>query len=115
MSTALSARTSADSRIRVRSRTGGWLICHGTCLRDPDGRVTSTGMVIEPAKASEIATLVIAAYELSPREADITRLIAGGLATGDKVGVTSRGELVAKLFVEYTEPATAENTVRVLG
>src|SRR5690606_9972564 len=48
LSTALSARTSADARIRVRSRTGGWLICHGTALRGPDGRVTSTAMVIEP-------------------------------------------------------------------
>jgi DNA-binding CsgD family transcriptional regulator len=79
---------------------------------------------------------VIAAYELSPREADVTRLVAAGLATRDiaarlhlsphtvrdhikaifdKVGVTTRGELVAKLFVEYIEPLAAENTVRVLG
>jgi DNA-binding CsgD family transcriptional regulator len=136
LSTALSAQVSSDARIRVRTRTGGWLICHGTCLRDPDGRVTSTAMVIEPAKASEVATLVIAAYELSPREADVTRLVAAGLATRDiaarlhlsphtvrdhikaifdKVGVTTRGELVAKLFVEYTEPLAAENTVRVFG
>ncbi|HLU58838.1 MAG TPA: helix-turn-helix transcriptional regulator [Pseudonocardia sp.] len=136
LSTALSARTSADARIRVRSRTGGWLICHGTALRGPDGRVTSTAMVIEPAKASEVAAVVIAAYELSPREAEITQLIAGGLATSDiagrlhlsphtvrdhvkaifdKVGVTSRKELVAKLFVDHTQPAVAGNTVRVLG
>ncbi len=134
MSTALSARSSADARVRVRTRGGRWLICHGSCLRDEDGRPTSTAVVLEPAKASEVAGLVIAAYELSAREADITRLIAAGLQTRDiaarlhlsphtvrdhvkaifdKVDVTSRGELVAKLFTEYTEPAAADNTVRL--
>lgn len=133
MSTVLAARASAEARIRVRTRTGRWLICHGTCLRDPDGRPTSTAVVLEPAPAAEVAALVIAAYELSPREADITRLIAAGLPTRDmadrlhlsphtvrdhvkvifdKVGVTSRGELVAKLFTEYAEPLAARNTVR---
>ena len=66
------------------------------------------------------------AYELTDREQQITRLIARGAATGDiaeelflsahtvrdhvkaifqKVGVSSRGELVAKLFAEhYSDP-----------
>jgi hypothetical protein len=32
-----------------------------------------------------------------------------------KVHVSSRGELVAKLFAEYYEPAYADHVVRVLG
>ena len=32
-----------------------------------------------------------------------------------KVEVSSRGELVAKLFAEYYEPVYADHVVRVLG
>ncbi|MDT0319126.1 helix-turn-helix transcriptional regulator [Streptomyces millisiae] len=125
-----------NARIRIPTRTGHWLVCHGSRLREPDGRPGATAMVIEPAKVSEVASLVMAAYELSPRELEITRLIARGLPTRDiadrlhlsphtvrdhvkavfdKVGVTSRGELVAALFTEHCEPLAAANTVRVLG
>lgn len=93
-------------------------------------------MVIEPAKPAEIAPIIIDAYELSDREQQITRLIARGAGTGDiarelhlsphtvrdhvkaifaKVEVSSRGELVAKLFAEYYEPVYADHIVRVLG
>jgi DNA-binding CsgD family transcriptional regulator len=81
--------------------------------------------VIEPATASEIAPIITEAYELSAREREITQLIARGLGTAqiaaglhlsthtvrdyvktvfDKVGVSSRGELVAKLFAEHYAP-----------
>ena len=81
--------------------------------------------MIEPAKAAEIAPIIVQAYELSSREREITQLIALGLATAEiaerlhlsvhtvrdyvkaifaKVGVSSRGELVAKLFAEHYAP-----------
>jgi DNA-binding NarL/FixJ family response regulator len=81
--------------------------------------------VIEPAKAAEIAPIIIEAYDLSEREQQITRLIARGAGTAEiagelhlsahtvrdhvkaifaKVEVSSRGELVAKLFAEFYEP-----------
>jgi DNA-binding CsgD family transcriptional regulator len=82
-------------------------------------------LVIEPANASEIAPLITQAYELSAREEQITALIAQGLGTAEiaarltlsahtvrdyikaifeKVGVSSRGELVARLFSEHYAP-----------
>jgi DNA-binding CsgD family transcriptional regulator len=78
--------------------------------------------VLEPAKASEIAPIVVEAYGMTPREVEVTRLIARGLSTDEiastlflsrhtirdhlkaifeKVGVSSRGELTSKLFAEH--------------
>ena len=89
------------------------------------GEIEQTALVIEPAHASEIAPIIVQAYELSPREQEITRLIAQGLGTAaiaarlhlsahtvrdhvkaifEKVGVSSRGELVATLFAEHYAP-----------
>ncbi|MFQ6392622.1 response regulator transcription factor [Nocardia sp. KC 131] len=135
LSTAGRARLAgAGARIRIRTSTG-WLVCHASCLRDADSRSGPTVLVVEPAKASEVAALLVAAYELTSRELEVTELIARGLSTGeiatrlflsphtvrdhvkaifDKVGVTSRGELVAKLFTDHYEPVTARNTIRVL-
>ena len=95
---------------------------HASCLRLGDGSVGQTALVIEPARAAEIAPLIVTAYELSAREQEIAQLIARGFPTSDiastlflsphtvrdhvkaifeKVGVSSRGELVAKVFAEH--------------
>jgi DNA-binding CsgD family transcriptional regulator len=114
------------ARARIQGRGGRWLLVHGFPLRggpDVDG---STAVVIEPAQGSEIAPIILEAYDLGPREQEITRLIARGLSTAqiadrlclsphtvrdylktvfDKVGASSRGELVARLFADhYAEP-----------
>jgi DNA-binding CsgD family transcriptional regulator len=131
ISTVMRARVTADSgeasssRIRMRSRTGRWLVCHASCLRDSEGNPGETAVVIEPAKASEIAPIIVQAYELSDREQDITKLIAQGVGTTEiserlhlsvhtvrdyvkavfeKVGVSSRGELIATMFAEHYAP-----------
>lgn len=122
------------ARSRVRTGRGQWLACHASCLRDGDGSLRSIAVVIEPAKAAEMAPIVVQAYDLTDREQQITRLIARGAGTAaiadelflsahtvrdhvkaifHKVGVTSRGELVAKLFAEHYEPAHLRDTVRV--
>jgi DNA-binding NarL/FixJ family response regulator len=83
-------------------------------------------VVIQPAKASEIAPLIVQAYELTPREVQVTRALARGLSTPEiaaelhlsrytvqdhlkavyeKIGVSSRGELVAKMFADHHNPA----------
>ena len=124
--TLMHARTSDTARARLRSSTGRWLVFHATCLRDASGEIEQTALVIEPAQASEVAPIIVQAYELSAREQEITRLIAQGLGTAaiaerlylsthtvrdhvkaifEKVGVSSRGELVAKLFAEHYAPA----------
>ena len=127
------ARGDGTARARVRTRRGLWLVCHASCLRGPDDSLGTIAVVVEPAKAAEIAPIIVQAYELTDREQQITRLIARGAATGDiaeelflsahtvrdhvkaifqKVGVSSRGELVAKLFAEHYEPVHVEDVVR---
>ncbi|ONI84476.1 helix-turn-helix transcriptional regulator [Actinosynnema sp. ALI-1.44] len=122
-----------SARIRMRTQAGRWLVCHASCLRAADGLVTSTAVVIEPAQVSEIVPLIIDAYGLSDRELEITQCVSRGLATGEiaerlvlsphtvrdhikaifeKVGVSSRGELVGKLFTEYYEPLATRDIVR---
>ncbi len=124
--TLMRARATATARARLRSSTGRWLVFHATCLRDAAGEIEQTALVIEPAHASDIAPIIVQAYELSAREQEITRLIAQGLGTAaiatrlhlsthtvrdhvkaifEKVGVSSRGELVATLFAEHYAPS----------
>jgi DNA-binding CsgD family transcriptional regulator len=118
-------RERRTARTRMRTAPGRWLVCHASCLRDASGALGTTALVIEPATAVEIAPIIVEACDLTPRERQITELIARGLATGeisatlhlsphtvrdyvkavfDKVGVSSRGERVAKLFAERYAP-----------
>jgi DNA-binding CsgD family transcriptional regulator len=135
-------RAAADrsARARIRTRGGAWLVCHGSCLRAAAaaaGREApgdTVAVVIEPAQATDIAPIIVQAYDLSDREQQVTRLLARGLGTADiaaalflsqhtvrdhvkalfqKVGVSSRGELVAKLFAEHYWPQHAADVVRV--
>ncbi len=116
------------ARLRLRDRNGRWLVLHASCLNRGahDGAVA---VVVEPAKSTDIAPIVIEAYGLSPRERDVVRAIARGSSTPDiaaelflsahtvrdyiksvfeKVGVSSRGELIAKLFADhYADPMHA--------
>jgi DNA-binding CsgD family transcriptional regulator len=113
------------ARTRARTRGGRWLMCHASCLRQGDGTVGAVAVVIEPAQPSAIAPIVAEAYGLTDREQQIVQLIARGAGTAEiadqlflsrhtvrdhvktifaKVGVSSRGELVAKLVAEFYEP-----------
>jgi DNA-binding NarL/FixJ family response regulator len=81
--------------------------------------------VVEPATPTRIAPIVAEAYGLTPREQQVTRGVARGLSNADvaaslhlsphtvrdhlkatfaKVGVASRGELVARLFADPVRP-----------
>ena len=71
-------RGDGTARSRVRTRRGTWLVCHASCLRDAGGALTSIAVVIEPATATEIAPIIVQAYDLTDREQQITRLIARG-------------------------------------
>ena len=111
---------------RIQGRSGRWLVVHGFPMEGGDGDEGRTALVIQPARGSDVATIVVQAYELTAREQQLTQLISYGLATGEiadrlglsphtirdyvkqvfeKVGVTSRGELVAKIFAEHYNPA----------
>ena len=108
-------------RARMRTRRGVWLLMHGAPLEGSD----QLALIIEPAKAGDVAPLIVEAYGLTAREVDVTRAIARGLGTAEiaaslhlsahtvrdhvksvfeKVGVSSRGELVHKVFAEHYAP-----------
>ena len=120
------------ARVRLRSRAGRWLAIHGFPLRGPNNGECRTAIVIEPAKAAELAPIIVEAFDLSPREQDITKLVARGLSTAeiaqrlvlsqhtvrdylksvfDKVGVSSRGELVARIFADHYEAPLRDSVV----
>jgi DNA-binding CsgD family transcriptional regulator len=114
-----------QARLRIRDRSGRWVVLHASALAGANG-AGGVAVVIEPAKSADIAPIIIEAYGLSVRERDVVRAIARGSSTPDiaaelflsahtvrdyiksvfeKVGVNSRGELVAKLFAEhYADP-----------
>jgi DNA-binding CsgD family transcriptional regulator len=117
---AVRARQAGDARARVQSASGTWLLVRGTAL---GGR---TAVVIEPAGSHEPAALAADGYDLTPRERAIAQLVAGGLPTDAiarrlhlspwtvqdhlksifaKVGVGTRGELVARLYFAHDVPA----------
>ena len=119
----------APAATRARTGSGVWLLVHASSLQHADGTVGETALVIEPAKASEVAPLIVDAYELTPREVDVTRALARGLTTNEiarelhlsrytvqdhlksvyeKAGVSSRGELVAKMFADHYHDGVAE-------
>jgi DNA-binding CsgD family transcriptional regulator len=119
----------AATRTRARTRGGVWLLIHASCLHSADGTGADAAVVIEPAKASEVAPLIVDAYGLTPREVDVTRALARGLTTNEiagelqlsrytvqdhlksvyeKAGVSSRGELGAKMFADHYHDGLAE-------
>jgi len=98
---------------------------HGSRTEDAKGGETSTAIIIEDAKPAEIAPIIVSAYRLSEREAEVTRRILQGLSTKeiaaemflsaytvqdylksvfDKVGVRSRRQLAARLYEEHFWP-----------
>jgi DNA-binding CsgD family transcriptional regulator len=124
------ARGGAATRTRARTRGGVWLLIHASCLQ---GTAAQAAVVIEPAKASEVAPLIVDAYELTPREVDVTCALARGLTTNEialelhlsrytvqdhlkavyeKTGVSSRGELVAKMFADHYHDGLADAIAR---
>lgn len=116
------------ARLRLRDRSGRWVVLHASVLGGSGGQPSgeNVAVVVEPAKSAEIAPIIIEAYGLTPRERDVVRAIARGSSTPemaaelflsthtvrdhiksvfDKIGVSSRAELVAKLFGEhYSDP-----------
>ena len=130
--TVFRAAGSGTARARVRSRDGAWLTCHASSVRRR-GEDDEVVVVLQPAAAAEIAPIAVAALELTPREQEITRLIARGAATAEiadellvsthtvrdhvkaifqKAGVSSRGELVAKVYAEFYEADHQHEVVR---
>jgi DNA-binding CsgD family transcriptional regulator len=120
---AFDGTTDEVAAIRVPRKSGGWLLMHAALL-EGDG-VGSVAVTLHPATQPEIASLIVEAYGLSKREREVTRLVLAGLSTEDmadnlhlstytvqdhlkaifaKVGVHSRRELVAQIFMRHYAP-----------
>jgi DNA-binding CsgD family transcriptional regulator len=132
VSVANQARRSADGQsdavasVRLPTRLGEWLRMDASVLDDSsDGRVA---VIISAARDPEVASLISQVYRLSPREREVTRLVLRGGSTHEiaaalhvspytvqdhlksifeKVGVRSRRELVAQLFLQQVAPRLA--------
>jgi DNA-binding CsgD family transcriptional regulator len=110
---------------RLRAPSGRWMYVQASCLSTPEGNSSLIAVTIGPAKSSQIAPIIVEAYGLTPREREVTQAVARGLANQEiasalhlstytvrdhlksvfgKVGVTTRGELIAKLFAEHYVP-----------
>ncbi|MEA2419909.1 MAG: hypothetical protein QOE60_2115 [Thermoleophilaceae bacterium] len=118
---------------RVLSESGTWVVLHGATLTGPGA--PRVAVIIEPAHPARIVPLLMAAYGLTEREREITRLVLQGNSTSgiaeqlvispstvqehlkhifEKTGVRSRRDLVGKVFFSHYEPRLRDNEQRVV-
>jgi DNA-binding CsgD family transcriptional regulator len=114
-------------RARVQTHSGRWLVLHASRLSGPAGS-GPIAVILEPAAPAEFAPLVLQAYGLTEREAQVAQLVLHGLATSeiadrlaitaltvqqhlkavfDKTGARSRREFVAQVFAQHYLPRMA--------
>lgn len=119
---------------RVLSRGGRWIVLHGASLVTAGPR--RIAVIVESAHPARIAPLLMAAYGLTDREQDVTRLVLQGESTAEianllavsphtvqehlknvfeKTGVRSRRELVSKVFFSHYEPRLRDNERRTVA
>ena len=116
---------------RLRADTGRWFLLHGTSMTTQAGR--RTAVIIQPVARARIASVLMAAYGLSHREREITRLVLVGRSTAHiadelvlapvtvqqhlksifaKTGVHSRRDLVGTVFGDHYNPRVRDNEHR---
>lgn len=114
---------------RIPTRAGRWLSVHASRLHGPgEDRIA---VVLEPSEVRATAPLMLVAYGLSRREAEVARLVLRGTSTRaiadalhisghtvqdhlkvvfDKVGVRSRRDLVGRLLGTATADRGSAST-----
>ncbi len=118
---------------RVLSDTGAWIVLHGATLVSEGP--TRVAVIVERAHPARITPLLMAAYGLTEREQEVTRLVLQGESTAriaellvvspytvqehlkrvfEKTGVRSRRDLVGKVFFFHYEPRLRDNERRAV-
>jgi DNA-binding CsgD family transcriptional regulator len=111
------ARPQPPATVRLRSRSGRWLTLHASRMHGPSA--PQTGVVIEPASAPQLSSLLLSAHGLTTAQSRVAALVIRGHSTRqivrelhisantvqehltaafDKLGVRSRRELVAAVL-----------------
>ncbi|HEY4017745.1 MAG TPA: helix-turn-helix transcriptional regulator [Pseudonocardiaceae bacterium] len=110
---------------RMRTRSGRWVAIHGSPIESDLTAGTGTALVIEAAPTSDIAEMLMLAYGLTRRERQVLQRVIAGIPSSAiaaelhisvntvqdhlkalfaKVGVRSRGQLVARVLGEHYLP-----------
>jgi DNA-binding CsgD family transcriptional regulator len=118
------------ARARARTQSGHWLIIRGSLLGD--GPESSVAVILEEARPAEMAPLIVGVYGFTNSERRVTEMVAQGLSTKQiadrlnlsaytvqdhlklifaKSGVGSRGELIARLFLDHYAASLTSGTV----
>jgi DNA-binding CsgD family transcriptional regulator len=106
-----------SASVRLRGRSGQWLSLHASRLGGPSA--PQVGVVIAPAPAAQVSSLLLSAYGLTGAQSRVVALVIKGHSTRqivgelhisahtvqehltaafDKFGVRSRRELVAAML-----------------
>lgn len=112
------------AQAHVRTPSGRWLLLHGSLLEGPPQ--SRTAVIIEEASGLAMVPVIGQAYGLTRRESQVMHLLLQGLSTKEiaallyisaytvqehcaaififeKVGVSSRRELVGRVFAQQYE------------
>ncbi len=118
------AAAGSTPKIRLRTRTGHWLMLYASRLKSSGNQAQIT-VVFEIAQPAEIAPLMMQAYQFTRREGEVVQCVLRGWSTTEiaaalhissntvqdhlkaifeKADVSSRGELAARIFTRQYQP-----------
>lgn len=127
MATGARSAASGSFRARLRDAHGNWAVLAASPLVGDD--LDQVAVVIEPASGDQLLGMLLQAYSLTDRERQVCREVIGGRSTAEigaslfisahtvqdhlksvfaKVGVRSRGALVARLRPEEATGGDAD-------